>query len=84
MANVIALHMLVLCPSFYEGKYYVFTVEQDCMLVIRWDIRLLIFWPDSKGCRVSMFCIRWDGMHLGCQLNNMLLMYVFDPKTHFI
>lgn len=59
-------------PSFVG---FDFAVELDYMLVIPLDIPPRIFFPGTSECKVSMYCILWDGMHLVCQQNNMQLRF---------
>lgn len=47
------------------------------MLAIRWDILPQTFLQDINACKVTMCCIQWDGMPLGCLQSNMLLRFDF-------
>ena len=52
-------------------------VELGYMLAIHWVILPPTFLQDSNACRVTMFYIQWDGMHLDCLQSNMQLRFVF-------
>lgn len=53
-----------------------FAVELGYMSVILLDIQPQIFLLDWNACKVSMFCTRWDGMHLDYLPSNMQLRFL--------
>ena len=55
-----------------------FAVEPGFTLVIHWDTLPQTFLLDTNECRDIMCCIRWGGMLLDCQQNNMLLRSVSE------
>ncbi|KAF9600609.1 hypothetical protein IFM89_011138 [Coptis chinensis] len=68
-------------------------VELVYTWVIPLDIQLQIFLPNTKGCKVSMCCIQWGGMHLDCPpkakmlfskgpINLLILRYLVVTSEH--
>jgi hypothetical protein len=59
--------------------------EQDCMLDTLLVTSGVIFFAGSSECMASTSFTPWDGMRLGCLLNNMQLRPVYiQPKLQLL